>query len=396
MNGARIAGGCGALLLAGVLVALEIWTLVPAPDSRTLPLAVAVPELAPWFVLVVLVALVLTQAIARGWARLVATFAEAFALGCALVPLVLLPSAIAAADRTLTGTLGVDYAEAAPDAVRARMQAEPFDLRYALSGLPASQHVRVALDLPFATRDGTRLGLDLYRPLAAGPHPAVVLVYGGAWMFGKRADLADLAGRLATIGYTVAVVDYRKAPDAHFPTQLEDVRDAIAALAAHAAAWNLDRAHVAICGFSAGGELALLAAYTPEPLQVRAAIGIYAATDVLRGYELPPRPDPIDVRRVLRAYLGGTPATRRDSYLAASPVSTLGPRLPPTLLMAGDRDELVRIAFQREMRDALRVHGDSVALVELPWSNHAFDAIPSGIGGQLTRYYVERFLAATL
>jgi len=396
VNVARVAGNFCALLLACMLAALEIWTLLPAPTLATLVAAVAVPELAPWFALATLAVGTLVQWLARGWARIAATALCALALGCAVIPLSLLPGTLAAADRELTRTLGVDYQDAAPDAERERMQAAPFNLVDTFIGLPAPRGIRIDRGLPYAANDGAPLALDLYRPAQAGPHPAVVLVYGGAWVFGTRSDLADIAARLAGAGFTTVVVDYRKAPQYRFPTQLDDVRSGIRALAAHARAWDADPGHVAICGFSAGGELALLAAYAPEPVHVAAAVGVYAATDLVGGYEFPPVPDPLDVRRILTLYLAGPPLTRMSSYVAGSPLDAVRPHLPPTLLIGGARDEIVRIAFQHEMRDALSVHGNTVASLELPWSNHAFDTIPAGIGGQFVRYYLERFLAATL
>jgi acetyl esterase/lipase len=396
MSAARVAGNFCALLLACMLAALEIWTIVPAPTIATLVAAVAVPELAPWFALVTLAIGALVQVMARGWARVAATLLCALALGCALVPLLLLPATLAAADRELTRTLGVDYQDAAPDAQRAGMQRTPFSIRAAFFGFSAPRGIRIERDLPYAASDGTTLALDLYRPAQTGLHPAIVLVYGGAWHFGERSDLADLAGRLAGSGFTTLVVDYRKAPAYRFPTQLDDVRAGIRALAAHARAWGADPAHVGICGFSAGAELALLAAYAPEPVRIAAAVGVYAPTDLVGGYDYPPIPDPVDVRRILTAYLAGPPLTRMPSYVQGSPIRHVRPNLPPTLLIGGARDELVRIAFQHQMRDALRVHGNTVASLEVPWSNHAFDTIPNSIGGQFVRYYLERFFAATL
>jgi len=396
MSAARIAGNFFALLLACMLFALEIWTLVPAPTIATLVAAVAVPELAPWFVLATLGVGALVQTMARGWARVAATFLCALAFGCALVPLLLLPPTLTAANRELTQTLGVDFQDAAPAAQRAGMQRAPFSLVSAFAGLPPARDIRIDRNLPYAAGDGAPLALDLYRPAQAGPHPTVVLVYGGAWIFGQRSDLADLAERLAGSGFTTVVVDYRKAPAFRFPTQVDDVRAGIRAVAAHARAWNVDPANVGICGFSAGGELALLAAYTQEPVRIAAVVGVYAPTDLVAGYEFPPVPDPVDVRRILTAYLAGPPLTRMPSYVAGSPLHLVRPQLPPTLLIGGARDELVRIAFQHEMRDALRVHGNTVASIEVPWANHAFDTIPNSIGGQLVRYYVERFFAATL
>ncbi len=90
-------------------------------------------------------------------------------------------------------------------------------------------------------RGGGGLALDLYRPRGTAALPLVVAVYGGAWRFGARADLAPLARWYAARGYAVAAVDYRHAPRSHFPAQLDDVEDALRALAAHAPAWRSTR-----------------------------------------------------------------------------------------------------------------------------------------------------------
>lgn len=396
VTAALVAGNVLALVLAGLLLAIELWTVVPAPTLRTLALAVAVPEVAPWGIVAALVVGALVQAIARGWARSIAVGAAALSLGCALIPLVLLGPAIAASDRELTHALGAGYADAAPDRKRARMLHAPFDVATSFRGLPRVTGIRFDLDLPVMTRDGTRLALDLYRPAAGGAHPTVIVIYGGAWLFGSRADSAEISRAFAALGYTAVAVDYRHAPQHRYPTEIDDVRDALSTVAKNAAKWEVDSARVAILGRSSGAELALLAAYDPGPLTIKAAIAYYSPIDLVQGYRIPPAPDPADVRRILRAYLGGPPEANPDGYVKASPIAHVHANLPPTLLIGGGRDELVRLAFQHEMRDALRVHGNRVASIELPWSNHAFDTIPSGIGGQIARYYTERFLAATL
>ena len=40
--------------------------------------------------------------------------------------------------------------------------------------------------------------------------------------------------------------------------------------------------------------------------------------------------------------------------------------------------------------------GNTSALLELPWSEHAFDLVPNGLGGQISLYYIERFIAWAL
>jgi acetyl esterase/lipase len=256
--------------------------------------------------------------------------------------------------------------------------------------------IRSSLGLPVTCRDGSRLGLDLYRVPSAGPRPAVILIYGGAWRFGTRANMRPYALELAALGYTAIAVDYRHAPQHRYPTQVDDVRAALATIARNARAWDVDPGSVALLGESAGAELALLAAYEPGPLHARAVVAYYAPLDLAGGYRDPPRPDPADIRNILRTYLGGSPDRIPRAYAAASPRTYVRAGLPPTLLIGGTRDELVAIAFQHEMASALAAAGDPVASLEFPWSNHGFAALPYGLGGQLGRYYTERFLAETL
>jgi acetyl esterase/lipase len=390
-------GEIAALIAGGLVLFMEIWTIVPAPNLATLGLAVVIPEVTPWAILTCLGAGAIALCAARGWARGVGLTCAATALGLALVPWSLLPSTIAACEQQMRLGLGSAYpaanarAEQSPSALR-----RPYDIGVALLGYGAASPVGFRANLPVPTRDGARLGLDLYTPAGRGPHPAVVVIYGGAWLFGSRAASAELATWLAQRGYTAIAIDYRHAPLYVFPTQIDDVRDALAAIARNAGAWGIDPTRVAILGRSAGAELALIAAYDPGPLRIRAAIGYYAPIDMVQGFRLPPRPDPAEVPRIARLYIGGTPEDRMNNYVASSPIAHVRPGLPPTLLIGGARDELVRLPFQHEMRDMLRRRGDAVASLDLPWSNHAFDTIPNGTAGQIARYYTERFLAATL
>lgn len=396
MSFAMLARNTAALAVGTLILAIELWTLLPAPTPPLLVLAIVVPELAPWGILASLLAWGAVLVLARGWVRAVAGLMCAAALACAITPLARLAPTLAACDAEMHRVLGTNSAESEPERNGAGMLAAPFDLVTAFRGLPPAGPVRFDGNLSVATRDGARLGLDLYRPAVPGRRPTVIVIYGGAWKFGSRGVTAELDRALAALGYNAIAVDYRHAPAYHYPTQIDDVRDAIATIARNADAWGVDPSRVAILGRSSGGELALLAAYQPEPLTIRAVIGYYAPTDLVEGYRRLPDPDPEDVRGILRTYIGGTPETKMDAYRQASPVSYAGRELPPTLLIGGARDELVLVSLQREMRDTLRRRGARVAALELPWSNHVFDAIPNGLAGQIARYYTQRFLAATL
>ena len=107
----------------------------------------------------------------------------------------------------------------------------------------------------------------------------------------------------------------------------------------------------------------------------------------------PPRPDPLGVRNVLEAYLGGTPADVPDAYHAASPIHHVSRSAPPTLLIYGARDHIVEARFGRALHERLRAAGATSVLLELPWSEHAFDLVPFGMGRRISLHYTERFLS---
>jgi len=377
-NALAVAIACAALFV-------ELWTIVPAPNFLLLPFAVVVPEIAPWGVLGCALAVAVVSLWASGRARTVALVLCAVAMICAWVPLVQMPEAITLGDEQMGRVLGPAYAHG-----------PRFDLVRFFAGERRRVPVRVERDLPFVTRDGARLALDLYRAPGAWLHPAVVVVFGGGWRAGGRDNNAADDRSLAALGYTVVAVDYRLVPRHRFPTQLNDVQDALTAVARHAQAWGIEPQRVALLGRSAGGELALLAAYLSEPVTVRAVVAYYPPVDLADGYREPPVPDPANVRGMVGDYLGGTPDALPAAYSAASPLDLVRGGLPPTLLIGGSRDELVLMRFQRRMRHALAIHDDRVVSLEFPWSNHSFDAIADGLGGQLAHNYVTQFLAATL
>jgi acetyl esterase/lipase len=131
-------------------------------------------------------------------------------------------------------------------------------------------------------------------------------------------------------------------------------------------------------------------------VHVAAVIGYYAPIDLTGGWEEPPRPDPAHVRHILETYLGGPPDTAHASaYRAASPLDGVHRGMAPVLLICGVRDQLVLIRFQRAFAARLHALGVPVVAIELPWSNHSFDAI-DGLGAAIAHDATLRFLDAAL
>ena len=384
------------LIPAIALCLLAIWIVLPPFHAALLPFAVAAPEISPWLLLASLGLCAMTFNAAAVMPATRAAFA--FAVVAALLsayPLVRTPFALAAFDRAMEQGLGRDYLQQIPPAASAGLRAHTFSPLDFVCGI-ARLDMLVRRGVEFATPDGVPLTADMYRPPGAGPHPVLLQLYGGAWQRGAPGDNASFASWFAARGYLVVAIDYRHAPAATWPAQIQDVRTALGWVRAHSSEYEADPSRIALLGRSAGAQLALVAAYQSGAQLVRAVVSFYGPTNLIEGWRQPPRPDPLDVRSILETYLRGTPDDATARYTDASPVTYVTSRVPPSLLVYGARDHIVEPRFGRELDDRLREAGARSVFLEIPWAEHAFDAVPNGVSGQIALYYTERFLAWAL
>ena len=128
-------------------------------------------------------------------------------------------------------------------------------------------------------------------------------MHGGTWQSSSNAEFVALNAYLANRDYIVAAINYRLAPPWKFPAGRDDVLDAIAYLKVYGAEFGLDSSRIALLGRSAGGQLALLAAYTAGDPAIRGVISIYGPTDFEFGYEHPAPSGLFDTRAALTTYL---------------------------------------------------------------------------------------------
>lgn len=115
-------------------------------------------------------------------------------------------------------------------------------------------------DLAYATLSEAQK-LDIYLPTTgSGPFPLVIMVHGGGFMFGDKADGGGLTGvdALLAAGYAVASINYRLSGEALYPAQIYDAKAAVRFLRASAAQYNLNPDKFGAWGASAGGNLVSL------------------------------------------------------------------------------------------------------------------------------------------
>ena len=100
--------------------------------------------------------------------------------------------------------------------------------------------------------------LQIIRPRnAAEPLPAVMFFHGGGWALGELKTHARLVREIA-VGANAAVVfvSYTRAPEARYPTAVEQCYAATRYVHENAAALNIDPLRLAVVGDSSGGNLA--------------------------------------------------------------------------------------------------------------------------------------------
>ena len=282
---------------------------------------------------------------------------------------------------------------AAPSAVAAAARPVPLSLAALLTGI-ASDDV-VVDEHVYAVVDGEELRLDLYRPsFAEGALPVVVVIHGGSWTGGDKRDLTTLNEYLAARGHVVAAISYRLAPESRFPAAQEDVANAIAYLTSLADTHGVDPDRIALVGRSAGGQIALLAAYTADNPAIRGVVAFYAPVALGWGYANPAKPGVVDSSGILDVYLGGPPDTHGAQYAAAEPSRFVTAATPPTLFIQGLRDELVSPFHAEFVSARLLEEGVPHLLLRFPWAAHGCDYVFRGPCGQISTFAVERFLGA--
>jgi len=285
--------------------------------------------------------------------------------------------------------------------------------RYFTGFLSSALDVEITRDLVFAEVDGQSLRLDIYRsPPSSGTlgaaAPAVIVAHGGSWSGGAKGEFAAWSRALARDGYVVFDVEYRLAsPGRHFPIQAGDVKCAIGWVKRNAAEYGVDPGRIALLGRSAGGQVALLAAYTPnspaapascpsDDTSVQAAIAFYAPVDLTWGYNNPSRPDLINGQATLSNYIGGVPANDAQAYLLASPSTHVNATTPPTLVIHGGHDRIVGVQHAAFLEEALKAADVPHRVVRLPWADHGFDLFFDGWGSQIVQPIIRDFLGEHL
>src|SRR4051794_31997702 len=69
--------------------------------------------------------------------------------------------------------------------------------------------VQVSRDLQYGTDGAEKLLLDVYQPSdATSPSPILILIHGGGWVSGDKAEYTPIARALASTGFVIFDINY--------------------------------------------------------------------------------------------------------------------------------------------------------------------------------------------
>lgn len=303
-------------------------------------------------------------------------------------------------------------------------------------------------DLPFATiaESSRTIYADLWHP-AETTKPsklAFIFLHGSAFYFlDKDMGTRPLFRHLTAQGHLIMDVAYRLAPETDIMGMVHDVKRAIHWIKSNSAEYQINPDRIVVGGGSAGGTLALMAAYTakddrftpPEltgkDLSCEGVISLYGPTDLAAHYyhtrqhlttrEVPGQPKKkvptqmpewikkkmgSDYHRLgldkgfekagaLAPLLGGHPDECADTYAFYSPLTHVHAKCPPTLLIHGGHDLMAPVRTTRLLKERLSGKNIPVVMHILPQTDHAFDmALPKLSPATHSAIYdMERFLA---
>jgi acetyl esterase/lipase len=251
--------------------------------------------------------------------------------------------------------------------------------------LPADRAEKLDIYLPPERSGG---GADHAAP--ANLRAAIVYFHGGGWVRGDKADARErnIGGHLAAAGYVFVSTNYLLGAQA-WPRNLQDCKNAVRFLRAHAAEYGVDPERIAAMGTSAGGHLALMVAYTGErgPAEfepaapypktssaVCAVIDFYGMTDLLsrRVVEADGTPTGRFMDSHSPEVLGVSRAEGAAVWKNASPVTHVTKTSPPTLIVHGLADPTVDYVQSVQLANVLRAHGVAHELLLLEGIGHQF------------------------
>ena len=236
----------------------------------------------------------------------------------------------------------------------------------------------------YAEADGVGLIMDIFQPAGPSNGLGIVDVIAGAW-HSDRPRLNEHLGlgaidAFCDAGFTVFAAAPGSATLFTAARMTEHVHAAIRHVKAHSGTWGIDPDRLGLCGVSAGGHLATLAALAPQPADPKARLAWYRHDTRMAavGLFFPPtdfldfggqpfdfeRPSELSIARMLfeDGMAGHNEAEITAAARAISPLHQIRGGHPPFLIAHATEDAIVPYSQSERFFQALLEAGVDATL----------------------------------
>lgn len=258
-----------------------------------------------------------------------------------------------------------------------------------LAGLSAidakAAEVDIIPDVVYGHKDGLALTFDVLKPKTGANGACVIFMVSGGWIssYAPPQQSAARFKELLDKGFTVIMLRHGSSPKYFIPEIVADVRRAVRYIRHNAKQWGVDPNRLGVFGGSAGGHLSLVigtASDTGDPNaredfmkesdRVASVVAYFPPVDLrplARGVKPPPSLD--SAGRPERF-----PALNFDKEKAPdySPIVHVSSDDPPTLLIHGDKDQLVPVSNSKIIYEAFQKNNVKTELIIIEGAGHGF------------------------
>jgi acetyl esterase/lipase len=237
-------------------------------------------------------------------------------------------------------------------------------------------------DVVYGHKDGLALTFDVIKPKTNANGVGVIFMVSGGWV-SSYFDPQQMAIRFKDMldkGFTVITLRHGSSPKYLIPEIVADVRRAVRFIRYNAKQWNIDPNRLGVFGGSAGGHLSLVIGTASDNGDPTAKEDFMKESD--RVASVVAYFPPVDLRPLARGLnappTGGTldrfPALNFEKEKAPdySPIVHVSPDDPPTLLIHGDKDDLVPIRNSQVIYEAFQKNNVKTQFITIEGAGHGF------------------------
>ena len=264
----------------------------------------------------------------------------------------------------------------------------------------AADDFKIKPDVIYGHKAGMALTFDVIQPQK--PNGAAVLfMVSGAWVsmwmppenFMKPEAPFGLKHfrELVDHGHTVFIVRHGSSPQFKVPEAVADVQRAVRYIRQHAEDFDIDPDRIGVCGMSAGGHLSLMLGTASDEGKKDSKDETEKISD--RVAAVVAYFPPVD----LRDWVGDKrfPALHFDKKDAeyVSPIVHVSKDDPPTLLIHGDKDDLVKLDNSERILEAFKKEGVPCELIVIEGAGHGFGGENGKRASEALLKWFDKYLA---